>query len=100
MSLIIALPQISHEQMFDLHFQDDPLILSFQRVNNHVEILLNIVGDETIGKTTVPFQDFKREILETTDEFIKTLLEINPKLEDWPLIEELRAARKEANKVT
>ena len=92
--------KITDGRKHKVRFLDDPLELSFQKIDDNVDISFSTLEGEDIGKTMIPFQDFRREIIETSDKFIETLLEINPNLDDWLLLGKIWAMRKKAEENT
>ncbi len=62
-----------------VEFMDDPLQFSFKRTGDEVQLKFGS-GEDITGSTIIPYIDFLEEVLQVTEKFIKTLLEINPKL--------------------
>lgn len=98
--LLSEMSKITDGRKHKVRFLDDPLELSFQKIDDNVDISFSTLEGEDIGKTMIPFQDFRREIIETSDKFIETLLEINPNLDDWLLLGKIWAMRKKAEENT
>ncbi len=77
-------------------FIDDPLQFHFKRTGDEVQLKFGS-GKDITGSTIIPYIDFLEEVLQVTEKFIKTLLEINPKLAEHEDVVMLIKEREEVN---